>query len=301
MRTETAAADMKKISRFKIFLYTLYIVSLIIYAYFLIDGLSFYSTPYGERPHHEDYRQLRPAGLGGHTFGVIGSALMILMLSYSLRKRARFLRNKGPLSRWLDIHIYFGIMGPLLVVLHTSFKVQGLVAVSFWSMVAVATSGIFGRYLYLQIPRNIQGDEIDIKELEQDNKQFTLRLRDEFHLDDAVIRRLEERDALKVDESAGAIKVLFTILRDDAFRPFRFRHRHRDYADLKEVPREMRKEIVRITHRKTLLARRIIFLNKVQQLFHYWHVVHKPFAIIMYSIMIIHIVVAVWTGYKWIF
>jgi hypothetical protein len=67
------------------------------------------------------------------------------------------------------------------------------------------------------------------------------------------------------------------------------------------VPREMRKEIVRITHRKTLLARRIIFLNKVQQLFHYWHVVHKPFAIIMYSIMIIHIVVAVWTGYKWIF
>jgi hypothetical protein len=282
-------------------LYTLYIVSLVIYAYFLIDGLSFYSTPYGERPHHEDYRQLRPAGLGGHTFGVIGSALMIFMLSYSLRKRARFLRNKGPLSRWLDIHIYFGIMGPLLVVLHTSFKVQGLVAVSFWSMVAVATSGIFGRYLYLQIPRNIQGDEIDIKELEDDNKRFAFRLKDEFHLDDAVIRRLEERDALKVDESAGAINVLFTILKDDAFRPFRFKHRHRDYADLREVPREMRKEIVRITHRKTLLARRIIFLNKVQQIFHYWHVVHKPFAIIMYSIMIIHTVVAVWTGYKWIF
>jgi len=283
------------------FLYCLYSVAFITYAYFLIDGSSFYFSQYKTRPHIEEYRLLRPAGLRGHTFGVIGSAFMIFMLSYSIRKRARFFRNLGHLSRWLDIHIFFGIMGPLLIVLHTSFKVQGLVAVSFWSMVAVATSGVFGRYLYLQIPRNIQGDEVDVKELEEVNKRYTDRLEKEFNLDETVIKRLRERDALKVDESAGALKVLFTILKDDTIRPFRFRHRHQDYADLKGIPRDLRKEVVRITHRMTILNRRIILLNRVQQLFHYWHVVHKPFAIIMYSIMIIHVVVAVWTGYKWVF
>ena len=63
---------------------------------------------------------------------------MLLMLLYSVRKRVGFLRRLGPLSRWLDGHIFLGVFGPLLVMLHSSFKVQGLVALSFWSMVAVA-------------------------------------------------------------------------------------------------------------------------------------------------------------------
>jgi hypothetical protein len=36
-------------------------------------------------------------------------------------------------------------------------------------------------------------------------------------------------------------------------------------------------------------------------LFHYWHVFHKPFAFIMYIIMLIHIGIALWLGYRWIF
>jgi hypothetical protein len=41
--------------------------------------------------------------------------------------------------------------------------------------------------------------------------------------------------------------------------------------------------------------------NAIHQLFHYWHVIHKPFAIIMYIIMFVHILVAVYVGYTWIF
>jgi hypothetical protein len=288
-------------SKFKALIRLLYAVSIISYVYFLTNGFSFYTAPYSERPHHEDYRQLRPAGMTGHTLGVIGSTFMIFMLSYSLRKRAKFLRNIGRLSHWLDIHIYFGIMGPLLIVLHTSFKVQGLVAVSFWSMVAVAASGIFGRYLYLQLPRNIQGDEVSAKELEDEIRRYTGRLRNELKLDESVISRLEKRDTFQIKEEDGAFKVLFLLLKEDALRPLRFKRRRQDYAELKGIPPRTRGEIIRISHKKALMTRRILLLNRVQQLFHYWHVIHKPFAIIMYTIMIIHIVVAVWTGYKWIF
>jgi len=128
---------------YKNLLRVLYILSIAVYIYFLTDGWSFYETPYQERPHMEQrYRNLRPAGFRGHTFGVIGSLMMIFMLLYSARKRMERFQKAGNLSHWLDIHIFFGIMGPLLIVLHTSFKVQGLVAVSFWSMVAVALSGV---------------------------------------------------------------------------------------------------------------------------------------------------------------
>ena len=301
MVTQIAKAARPGISGFKVFLRSLYVVSFLVYGYLLYDGISYYAEPFMERPRHEDYRQLRPAGMTGHTYGVIGSAFMIFMLSYSLRKRARFLRNKGRLNRWLDVHIYFGVMGPLLVILHTSFKVQGLVAVSFWSMVAVATSGIFGRYLYLQIPRNLQGEELSMKDLDEERGRFTRRLKEEYKLSDDVIKRLEERDAVKISEDVGTLKVLAMIVAQDIMRPFKFRHRQRDYADLKGIPAHIRGEVVRLTHKKSLMDRRVLLLNKVQQLFHYWHVIHKPFAIIMYAIMVVHIVVAVWTGYKWVF
>jgi hypothetical protein len=226
---------------------------------------------------------------------------MIFMLTYTLRKRLKFMRSWGALNRWLDIHIYFGIMGPLLVILHTSFKVQGLVAVSFWSMIAVATSGIFGRYLYLQIPRNIMGDEIDMKELEQTDKQYALQLKQEYGLSDDIVSRLAEAESVRIAEGSGALKVLYTVFKEDALRPFKAKRRHVEHAELKNIPAESRKKIVRIAHRRSLLARRILLMNHMQQLFHYWHVIHKPFAIIMYAIMIIHIGVAIWTGYKWIF
>lgn len=291
----------KKDNGHKIFLAVLYAAALIIYMYLLYSGGSFYLTAFKDRPHSELYRALRPAGIFGHGVGVVGSVLMVFMLSYSLRKRVRIFRGWGMLSRWLDIHIYFGIIGPLLIILHTAFKVQGLVAVSFWSMVAVATSGIFGRYLYLQIPRNILGDELGIKELEESNRGYSEQLKKEYNLSDEIIQRLEQRESLAIAEGTGAIKVLATIIVNDTFRPFAFSRRNQEYADLEHVPKADRKKIIRISHRKSLLTRRVMLFNQMQRLFHYWHVVHKPFAIIMYVIMVIHIVVAVWTGYKWIF
>jgi hypothetical protein len=158
----------------------------------LVEGHSYYTTPYVDRPHHPDYRVFRPAGTMGLLFGYAGAAMMVLMLVYSIRKRTRLLGQKVSLQSLLRFHIYLGIMGPLLIVLHTSFKVQGLVAVSFWSMVAVAASGFFGRYLYLQIPRNIEGTELTLQELERLKGDMTAQFRNRFRLDDGDVARLEE-------------------------------------------------------------------------------------------------------------
>ena len=57
----------------------MYSISLAIYTYLLIKGISFYLMPFRDRPHSEFYRQLRSAGLWGHGFGVIGSTMMIMM------------------------------------------------------------------------------------------------------------------------------------------------------------------------------------------------------------------------------
>lgn len=121
---------------FKYFMILLYTVSFSVYLYMIYDGISFYLADSAERVHHTLYRNLRPAGFRGHAFGIWGTFLILIMLLYSARKRLHFMRNFFPLSHWLQLHIYCGIMGPLLIILHTAFKVQGLVALSFWSMIA---------------------------------------------------------------------------------------------------------------------------------------------------------------------
>ena len=59
----------------------------------------------------------------------------------------------------------------------------------------------------------------------------------------------------------------------------------------------LRRRFERTVARKARLRRRLLLWPRLRQIFHYWHVLHKPFAIIMYLFMIVHIGVAWMTGY----
>ena len=132
----------------------------------LYSGFSFYNTSLEERPFHVDYQSLKPSGIIGHGLGIIGSLFMIIGVStYMIRKRMRSLSRIGLLKYWLEFHIFLCTMGPIMVLYHTSFKFGGIVAVSFWSMVAVFLSGIVGRFIYIQIPRTIEGRELSLNEV----------------------------------------------------------------------------------------------------------------------------------------
>jgi len=279
----------------------LYIISIIFIISTLIDGFSFYSTSYQQRPQHEDYRTLRPAGDFGHGVGIAGTLMMLFMLLYSVRKRTKIFRNWGPLNRWLDIHIFFGIMGPLLVLIHTSFKVQGLVAVSFWSMLAVALSGVLGRYLYLQIPRNVQGEQLSVNEIDDLKGELREELTIESKIDQNQLEKIEKDLSLEQKENKGTLRMLLAIITDDLLRPFRMKKYRRRYLRNMNLPREVEDKILALVMNRSLLNRKITFLNQVQTLFHYWHVFHKPFAIIMYIIMLVHVGIAIWLGYTWLF
>ena len=47
------------------------------------------------------------------------------------------------------------------------------------------------------------------------------------------------------------------------------------------------------------LQRKLLRLEKIHRVFHQWHIVHLPFAVIMYLIMALHIAVAGLYGMDW--
>jgi hypothetical protein len=287
-------------SPFKLFLGLLYATAFVAIAHLAWEGLSYYATPLIDRPRHEDFWSLKPGGSRGHLYGVIGSSLMVIMLVYSLRKRLRILRRLGKLRDWLDFHIFCGIVGPLLVILHSSFKVQGLVALSFWSMIAVALSGVLGRYLYLQIPRTRAGDELSLAEVEELRAELTRKLREELHLPEGALAELD-RIALGGISPATRLAILLFHLPFQAvsLRMRLLSFRRRLQRQLAGAPPRLLRGVTRLARQKALLERRLVLWSRLQQLFHYWHVFHKPFAVVMYVFMVVHIAVALLTGYGW--
>ena len=124
------------------------------------DGYVYYSTPLDVRAYTPTHAKLRPSGTVGIVLGVIGLALMMMPLLYVARKKIRALSTWGSIQTWLQVHIFCGIVGPVLITFHTSFKFNGIITVAFWLMVLVVVSGFVGRYLWVRIPRTVRGVEL---------------------------------------------------------------------------------------------------------------------------------------------
>lgn len=154
-------------------------------------GLDYYATPLQDRPFTEAHDLFASSGLVGHGYGVLGSAFMAFgVVMYSARKRLSLLAKAGRLKHWLQTHIFLCTLGPFLVLLHSAFKIRGLVAISFWSMVLVVASGVFGRYIYVRIPKNAQGAFLSLQEAEGRTERGSRDLEAAASLDGAILARL---------------------------------------------------------------------------------------------------------------
>jgi hypothetical protein len=103
-------------------------------------------------------RVLPPAShLLGHGIGILGFVLMLMTETlYTLRKRAKSARW-GKVSSWLKFHIFTGLVGPYLVLLHPAMRFRGIAAVLCLLTAVVVVSGVVGRYLYTRSPRAAAG------------------------------------------------------------------------------------------------------------------------------------------------
>ena len=267
----------------------------------LLHGWSYYATPLEERPFHPLYESLKPTGLVGHGYGIIGSLMILVGVAlYSSRKRLRVFAGIGKVKYFLEFHIFLCLLGPILVVYHTTFKIGGLVAVSFWSMAAVVLSGLIGRYFYVQIPKGIQGNELSVAEMTAENKKLAEVLTTRFGLDADILRRIDAIASPPKDPARmSMMETINFFLVNDLTRRARLRtvfarlerqgHHHHALRALRAT-----------ATRRIVLTRRIALLQQFRRIFHYWHVVHLPFSIIMVAILLIHVAVAIAFGYTWV-
>jgi hypothetical protein len=106
------------------------------------------------------------SGFLGHSLGIAGFAMMLMTETlYSLRKRA-MRRPRGSMQSWLRFHIFTGIVGPYLVILHSAWNFNGLAGALTAMTIVVVVSGFIGRYIYTATPRTADGVVVEAQELQ---------------------------------------------------------------------------------------------------------------------------------------
>lgn len=283
----------------KLYILTMSLIVLAVLVYLTMKGSSYYKTNLEERFFHPDYKLLKPSGIWGHGFGIIGSLLMLIgVFIYIARKRLRLLSRLGILKHWLEFHIFLCTLGPILVLFHTSFKFGGIVAISFWSMVAVFLSGIIGRFIYIQIPRTIEGRELTLNEVRDMKTNIGEVLSASYKIDEQSYNFIVESTQRKVEVHGAYLLWTYT---KKYFSDVSTINNVKTLLKKNGLPKAEIRKVAGLIRNELSLNRKIDRLLFMQNLFKYWHVAHLPFAFIMLIIMIIHVIVTITFGYKWIF
>ena len=97
----------------------------------------------------------------GSAFGIAATALMLVPLAYPIAKRIPFIHDRitkhVSLQTLLTIHVYTGILGPLLAIIHTGHKFDSPLGIALTAvMLLVVVSGFVVRYLLTYVNQDIK-------------------------------------------------------------------------------------------------------------------------------------------------
>jgi hypothetical protein len=126
----------------------------------------------------------------GFTLGTVGALLIVWLAWFGVRKR-RYGLGSWTLQEWLSAHVYLGISLIIIATLHAGFQVGWNVhTLTFFLMLVVILSGIYGIYLYISMPemmsRNRSGQTLNellssISALDEQCRPFAVQLGDEIN------------------------------------------------------------------------------------------------------------------------
>ena len=274
-----------------------------------VYGFDYYVLGSTDRPFSPKHAALRPSGIIGIRLGWLGVLMFLVIFLYPLRKHWGWLMKKGNSRHWLDYHVILGIAAPFVIAFHSSFKFAGFAGMAFWIMFAVSVSGIIGRYLYGQIPRNLKAAEMTQRELQDLHQKFAGQLQERNLISERDLRALLTLPSPEYVRSLSiftALSYMFVLDITRAFRVARLRRHSLDFAEriktlggfLSTGNQHVEKAIV-AAREDAALTKRILFLKRSEQVFHLWHVIHKPFSYTFALLALFHIGVELAMGFRW--
>jgi TRAP-type C4-dicarboxylate transport system permease small subunit len=303
--TATSLPDPDRMHRFRLRL--VYLLALAGMLALLVYGSAYYWSSPAERAVSQKHAYLKPSGTIGLRLGMFGVLLFLFIYLYPLRKKWAWLGRQGSSRRWLDFHVLLGLVAPVVITFHSSFKFSGIAGIAYWIMVVVALSGVVGRYIYAQIPRSLNSAELSLQEAQEQSQRLATQLKNAGILSARDIDGLLRLPDLKRVQSISLIGVLWRMLLFDIgfpLRVWRLRQKmlwsQRKWWSLVGLGRGQNPVLERaisMAREQTLLTKKILFLSKSHRMLHLWHVIHRPFSYSFAVLASIHVILMLMLGY----
>jgi len=251
-------------------------------------GWSFYRLSLEDRVEHPEFRLLRPSGDYGNGYGWLAAMLVVLNLSYLVRRRfgnASF----GSMKTWLDVHVFTGLLAASLVSFHSAFQLRTPIAsVSAASLGTVVVTGLLGRFLYALGPGGVRerlGAALDAIEDELPGSRA------------ALAEAIAQRPAPDVPANARLVRSLWAIPSWMSTAGMR-----RDLLEMLLPPRrQMSRELRRAAAELYAASAADARASGIAALLRSWRALHRFFALLMLAAVFLHAGVAWYYGYRWIF
>jgi hypothetical protein len=261
-------------------------------------GFDYYRLGLVARAGHHDYRLLNPAGLLGHGYGIVGTAMIATNLLYLVRRRfAKALPEWiGSMKGWLNAHAFTGLVGSLLVVFHSAFQLRTPIAtLTSASLAIVVVTGLVGLYLHALVPRaGLRPLEERLAEIEPLLPGLVV----------SVHEFVQKTPAARVPHDASFLRTIATIPRW-VFDANRRRRGMRSAARDDKAFRVLENTEPRLAHAFLTelggLAAAEVDTLAGAALMRSWRSLHRLLALLMLVSVSLHIGVAWYYGFRWIF
>ena len=247
-------------------------------------------------------RYITPQRGLGYWLGIIGGSMMLLLLVYSARKRAAWLRWIGSIPRWFQLHMVLGVVGPLLVLFHANFRLGATNSnVALICMLLVAGSGVIGRYIYTRMHANLDGNQDTLEELRAVAEKIRTQTTSIAFLP-GLLNAIEAEEKRLVEPAATAMGRLAqfstaalraTLARWRLHRMIRRAVRRAAGHESENIARHARRIAMvarRYADRRLDAARRVSEYRLYSRLFSFWHVLHIPLFFMLLIAGIVHVI-----------
>lgn len=223
------------------------------------------------------------SALGG-VLAVTGSILMLFPLLYMVVKRIKRLKKWTTkfvsMRTLLSWHIYAGIVGPILVLLHTGHKFNSLLGIVLTALtIVVVISGFVGRYLMQQFSIEIREKKAMLAQLETAYQQVA-----------NVLKQHPERSNLLRPFNGFVSRVVASFfIHEAAIQPAQ------GGSHLESDPLAA----VRISDAIADVEYAIKTHEKFKSWFGKWLKLHIALSMVLYGLLALHVYFAIFFGLRW--
>lgn len=251
-----------------------------------------------------DTTSLTPQSGLGYWLGIVGGSLMLLLLLYPLRKRVRMPRALGSVAFWFRTHMVLGVVGPVLIILHSNFRLGSINSnVALVAMLVVAVSGIVGRYLYGKIHIGLYGRKAEVRELLAEADTLKQIVGNDLAFADRIAAQLNAFAERGIAAPKGMLAGLFRLPVVNIHAAMLRRRLLREARAVIAIEgqqlgwsrRQRRRQLALVTDHVTLFVlavKKAAALAFYERLFGLWHVFHFPLFVLLVMTAFVHVFAA---------